>query len=175
MAINASTLPLETMREASGRKTNPPRYKPPATSYWAHSVYRYHKSSTRLLPVISANAATVIHTYFNMLPCGYKYVIEKFNQNPQNLPSLFRAFVSDRAICKRSMKPDLMGKLSPRKSSFWRPFRRLMSLQPQIVFKHYPKETRIMALVYDRRVEVLNQRLDKLSRLMRIRRQKDQL
>lgn len=164
LAIDASAFPLE-MHKNNAHKSNPPRYKPPATSYWAHSVYCYNKSSTKLLPIVSIDTGTFLHSYLNMLPREFKDIFES-DQNKKNPPNLFRAFVSDKHITKGSIKQDLIGKLSHRKTGFWRPFRQLMNFQARIVFKHYPRETQIMMFVYDRRLEVLKQRLSKLSHML---------
>ncbi|KAF2099040.1 hypothetical protein NA57DRAFT_76276 [Rhizodiscina lignyota] len=50
------------------QKVNSMRYKPPATSYWRHSIYAYNKNTTKNLPSTTVNANKLIRAYFNMVP-----------------------------------------------------------------------------------------------------------
>jgi len=163
--VNSPLSPRSISGEGTTRKVNPARWKPPATSYWTHSVYCYNKNTTKTFPVTADITRKTLRAYFNMLPRDFNSVLHRFRAARGTGPSLFKAFVSDRGGRNPSIKQHLIGKISPQKNSFWRPFRRLMEIQPKIVFKHYPySETRIMVLVYDRRIESLKQRLLKLSR-----------
>jgi hypothetical protein len=154
----------ESRLEVGSKKTNPARWKPSSMSYWTHSVYRYNKSTIKALPVTTDSTRKILRAYFNMLPRDSRDVLQRFRARRGTGPSLFRAFVCDRGGRYPSLKQHLIGKISSPKSTFWRPFRRLIELQPKIVFKHYPEEIRVMAFIYDRRIEVVKQKLSKCAR-----------
>lgn len=164
LSAHEQCLALQTEREHNTSKVNAPRYKPPATFYWVHCVYRYNKSTLKTLPITAENTRKLFSAYFNLLPNGFQNVVRALRGTG---PNVLKAFVSDGRANNLSVRQELIGKISHRKNAFWRPFRYLIEHQPRIVFKHYPKETRIMAFVYDRRIEVLKQMLSKLSRLLR--------
>lgn len=44
------------------------RYRPPATSYWRHSIYTYNKNATKYLPATTINANKLIRSYLNTVP-----------------------------------------------------------------------------------------------------------
>jgi hypothetical protein len=161
---NAINSQCEGRMEGPSKTTKPAGWKPPATSYWTHSVYRYNKNSIKGLPVMADVTRKTLRAYFNMLPRDHQDDLKRFLAAPDTGPSLFRAFVSDRGGKCPSLKQHLVGKISGNKNSFWRPFRRLMELQPKIVFKHYPEETRLMFFVYDRRIATIKSKLLKLAR-----------
>jgi hypothetical protein len=153
-----------TAMKAGPRKINPPRWKPPAISYWTHSIYCYNKTTPKSLPVTANLTRKALRAYFNMLPRDYEDVLPVSRGPPGSSSSLLKAYISDRGESMPAIQPQLMGKISSRKSGFWGPFRRLVSLQPKLVFKHCPEETTVIMFVYDRRIEYLRQRLQKLSK-----------
>jgi hypothetical protein len=161
---DAATWLLGINVEATSRKTNSARWKPPSTSYWTHSVYHYNKSTIKALPITAGVTRKILRAYFNMLPCDSRDVLKRYRVPRGTGPSLFKAFVSDRGSKYPSLKQHLIGKISGHKNSFWRPFRRLIDVQPNIVFKHYPDGIDFTVFVYDRRIEVVRQHLLKLAR-----------
>ena len=146
----------------------PPRYKPSATVYWTHSVYKYNKATISSLPPLTSAVSKTLRAYFNMSPRIPQPSISKAAGHDRTRNRL-RAFVSDRKADKSYIRPDLLGKISFRKKGFWAPFRRLLRCQPRIIFKHCQTEVGITLFVYDRRLEVLRQKLSRLrSALMRV-------
>lgn len=147
----------------------PPRYKPSATAYWAHSIYKYNKATISSLPPLTSAVSKSLRAYFNMSPRIPEPSISNAAGGHDRARTTLRAFVSDRKADKSYIRPDLLGKISFRKKGFWAPFRRLLRCQPRITFKHGQTEVGITLFVYDRRLEVLRQRLSRLrSALMRV-------
>lgn len=127
---------------------------------WRHSIYKFNKSTLPLLPILTDQATKAISTYLNGTPQGQ-------SQTPSTILhlTLNRAFVSDQ---RASVKQDLLGKLSFQKNGFLLPFRRLLERQPRVRFNHYADGgIGIGCFVYDRRVEILRQRVRRLESMLR--------
>lgn len=151
------------------RTTKPPRYKPSATAYWTHSIYKYNKATMSYLPPLTITVSKMLKTYFNMSSRLPEPSILSSYAGHDRAHNTLRAFVSDRKTDKSYIRPDLLGKISFRKKGFWVPFRRLLECQPRITFKHFQTDVGITLFVYDRRLEVLRQRLARLwSALIRV-------
>lgn len=151
------------------RTAKPPRYKPSATVYWTHSIYRYNKAVISSLPLLSSVVSKMLRTYFNMSPRSPEPSVPSSCTGHDRARDILRAYISDRIAGKSHIRPDLLGKISFRKKGFWKPFRQLLQYQPRITFKHSQTGVGITVFIYDRRLEVLRQKLTRLrSALMRI-------
>ena len=151
------------------RISKPPRYKPSATVYWTHSIYKYNKAAISSLPPLTSVVSKMLRTYFNMSPRIPELLLPSSYAGHDRAHNSLRAYISDRKAEKSHIRPDLLGKISFRKNGFWTPFRQLLQYQPRITFKHCQAGVGITVFVYDRRLEVLRQRLARLrSALMRV-------
>ena len=151
------------------RGVKPSRYKPSATVYWSHSIYRYNKAAISSLPPLTRAVSKLLRVYLNMSsripePSNpFSFAEHAHGRN------ILRAYLSDQKADNSYIRPDILGKISFRKKGFWVPFRQLLECQPRITFKHRQSGVGIMLFVYDRRLEVLRQRLARLrSALVRV-------
>jgi len=156
---------LDFQRKFSTQQRNTPRYKPPATSYWTHSIYSYNKNRLRMLPAATSTMKHFANVYFNVVPAGFEDVLpENHKTKRRSGCNLFKVFVSGSTPQNQLIRQDLLGKISHPRRSFMEPYRQLIRLQPRIVFKHYVQLVNVSIFIHDKRIAYLKRKLAKLTK-----------
>ncbi|KAF1815493.1 hypothetical protein P152DRAFT_455212 [Eremomyces bilateralis CBS 781.70] len=152
-------VPLENATQRPRPRTNPGRYKPPATLYWQHSIYTYNKASMKPLPATTRNATKMLRGFITRYPKDLDGVLDALRTENSRARTPLRAYLSDRSSPRTDMLPSLIGVISMLgKGGFLYPWRAMQSLAPEITFKHYNGgRVGIQTFVYDRRIEALRQ------------------
>jgi hypothetical protein len=126
---------------------------------WAHSIYCFNDNTIKGLFASVEVSKTAIRAHLNSLPCGSSQLLST-NDGQKHIS---RAFMSDLHRKQFLLPQAFSSKVSRYRSAFWRPFRKMLTWDAPILFKHY-SSGRIDALLFahDTRIQFLEHKLASL-------------
>jgi len=142
---------------------SPPPYDSTNSVRWAHVIYRYNKNTCKALPLLSSKVRKLAQAYFNMtITLKENGQSSAFNTGAGTKESS-QAHVSGFTLRSPPIRQDLLGKLSYRKQSFIYPYRKLLRMEPKIIFKYRARSVNITLFIHDQRLASVEGRLHAIT------------